>query len=82
MAIRSYWRPEAGTDVQVELPGADGAVTARVVRWESGLLVFAFRQDEAMLRRIDQTLEKGAAAMAKAATGSERTTRCRRETAW
>lgn len=67
MAVRSDWQAEAGTEVQVQLPGADGAVTARVVRWESGLLVFAFRQDEAMLRRIDQTLEHIAAGTAKVA---------------
>jgi hypothetical protein len=67
MAVRSYSRAEAGTKVQVELPGADGAVTARVVRWENGLLAVAFRQDEAMLRRIDQTLEHIAAGTAKAA---------------
>jgi hypothetical protein len=67
MAIRSHWRVEGGTDVQVELPGAGGAVTARVVRWENGLLAVAFHLDEAMLCRIDQTIEKRAAGTAKAA---------------
>ena len=67
MAIRSDWEAEAGTEVQVDLPGADGAVTARVVRWENGSLALAFRQDEAMLRRIDQTLEHIAAGTVKAA---------------
>ena len=31
-------------------------MTARVVRSDAGVLALAFRQDEAMLRRVDQTL--------------------------
>jgi methyl-accepting chemotaxis protein len=58
IALRCDWKPEAGTEVQVDLPNGGGAVTARAVRWQDGVLALAFRQDEAVLRRIDQTLER------------------------
>jgi len=47
---------EAGTEVEVELPGAEGAVRARSVRCDRGVLALAFRQDEAVLRRVDRVL--------------------------
>ena len=48
---------EAGLDVQLDLPGS-GAVSARTVRSEKGVLGMAFRQDEASLRRLDQALAR------------------------
>jgi hypothetical protein len=58
-AIRTDWKPNVGTELRVELPDAGGAVAPRAVHW--------FRQDEAILRRIDQTLDRIAAGTAKAA---------------
>ena len=49
-------RAEAGTEVQIELPGADRPVLARIVRFESGVLGLAFRQNEATLLLVDQAL--------------------------
>jgi len=56
VSLRCDWWAEAGTEVQIELPGADGAVGARTVRSKDGLLGLAFRQNEVMLRRVDQAL--------------------------
>jgi methyl-accepting chemotaxis protein len=68
LALRCDWRADAGTEVQIELPGADGTVAARDVRSVGGVLVLAFRQDEAMLRRVDQAMarisQQGATAVA------------------
>ncbi|HEY2621562.1 MAG TPA: methyl-accepting chemotaxis protein [Acetobacteraceae bacterium] len=61
VALRTEWSAQAGTEVQVELPGAGGAVTARVVRGEGRVLVLAFRQEEAMLHRVDAALDRIAA---------------------
>jgi methyl-accepting chemotaxis protein len=68
MSARTAWWADAGTEVQVELPGVDGTVTARTVRSEDGHLALAFRQDEAMLRRVDRALARiGAGTAATAA---------------
>jgi methyl-accepting chemotaxis protein len=56
VALRSGWWADAGTEVQVQLPGVDEPVVARTVRTERGLLGVAFRQDAAMLRRVDKAL--------------------------
>ena len=66
-AIRTDWQPSVGTEVQVELPGAGGAVTGRAVRWQNGMLALAFRQEETMLRRVDQALDRIATGAMKAA---------------
>jgi methyl-accepting chemotaxis protein len=58
IALRCDWCADAGTEVQIELPGADAAVAARDVRSEGGVLVLAFRQDEAMLCRVDQAMAR------------------------
>jgi hypothetical protein len=42
-------------------------VTARAARSENGLLALTFRQDEAMLRRVDQALARIGAGTAAAA---------------
>ncbi len=56
VALRCDWSASVGTDVSVELPGADEAMIARVVHARAGLLGLAFRQDPVMLRRADQAL--------------------------
>ena len=61
VALRTDWWAAAGTEVQVVLPAGSSAVTARTVRSENGGLALAFRQDEAMLRRVDAALEQIAA---------------------
>jgi methyl-accepting chemotaxis protein len=58
VALRTDWWAAAGTEVQVVLPAGSSAVTARTVRSENGGLALAFRQDEAMLRRVDAALEQ------------------------
>ncbi len=68
ISLRSDWHADVGTEVQLELPGADGVVTARTVRSQDGMLALAFRQDEAMLRRVDGALARiGAGVVAVAA---------------
>jgi methyl-accepting chemotaxis protein len=56
IAVRSDWRGSVGTEVQLELPGADASVGCRVIRWEDGTLGLAFRQGEETLRRVGQAL--------------------------
>jgi methyl-accepting chemotaxis protein len=67
IALRSDWTADIGTEVQLDLPGADGCVSARVVRSQDGQLALAFRQDAAMLRRIDRAMARIAASEAAAA---------------
>ena len=56
MAVRCDWQADNGTEVEVQLPGADQPVTGRTVRAEGGVLALTFRQNEAMLHHIDQAL--------------------------
>ena len=58
VVLRTDWWAAAGTEVQVVLPAGSSAVTARTVRSQNGGLALAFRQDEAMLRRVDAALEQ------------------------
>ena len=58
VAVQSDWQADAGTDVQLALPGTTQLVAARVVRTDAGLLGLAFRQDAAMLRHIDNALAR------------------------
>ena len=67
IALRSDWSANIGTEVQLDLPGADGCVSARVVRSQGGQLALAFRQDAAMLRRIDRAMARIAVSEAAAA---------------
>jgi len=68
LAVRSGWSGDVGREVQLELPGADGIVAARVVRAEKGLLGLAFLQEEKTLRRVDHALARiGANPTARAA---------------
>ncbi len=59
----------AGSDVEIELPGASGPVPARVIRTSGGSLAIAFRQDPASLERIDRAMETIAKAHSRARGG-------------
>jgi methyl-accepting chemotaxis protein len=56
VAVRCDWTLDVGTEVKMDLAGADAPVIARVVRAVQGVLGLAFRQDEAVLRRVDKAL--------------------------
>jgi methyl-accepting chemotaxis protein len=58
VALRTDWSAQAGTEVRLDLPGLGEPVFARVAYRRDGLLALAFRQDEAMLRRVDAVLEQ------------------------
>ena len=46
----------ASDEIDVELPGAEGPTSARVVRADRRCLALAFRQDPASLARIDTAM--------------------------
>jgi hypothetical protein len=46
-----------GAEIDIELPNAGGAITARVVRSGGGTLAVVFHQDAAALARIDRALD-------------------------
>jgi methyl-accepting chemotaxis protein len=56
LGLRCDWKVEAGSELQIMLPGADGTATARVARSERGQLGLTFRQDAATLARVDLAL--------------------------
>ncbi|HUB43974.1 MAG TPA: methyl-accepting chemotaxis protein [Acetobacteraceae bacterium] len=56
IAVCSDWWDAVGVEVQLQIPGADGTVTARAIRSNKGVLGLAFRQSEDTLRRVDQAL--------------------------
>jgi methyl-accepting chemotaxis protein len=55
-SLASDWTMPTGTQVEVELPDAGGAVPARVVRCGNGELGVVFGSEPQALRRIDQYL--------------------------
>ena len=57
-AVRCDWQAEVGAEVEVEMPDADRAVYARCVRSGGGQVGLAFRQDEMMLRCVDQAMAR------------------------
>jgi hypothetical protein len=68
VAMHCDWQAEAGTEVQIELPGTDQPVMARTVHCDGGVLGLVFHQDAAMLRHVDLALaEIGARPSAAAA---------------
>jgi methyl-accepting chemotaxis protein len=67
IALQCGWSADPGTEVQLGLPGAGGLVVARIVRGAGEVLGLAFRQEEAMLRRVDVTLAQIAAMAGKQA---------------
>lgn len=56
VALQCDWPLSAGSEVQLRFDGADEPVSARAVRCDGGILALTFRQDEAMLRRVDKVL--------------------------
>ncbi len=56
VSLRCDLTDAAGIEVQLALPGLDGAVGARIVRSERGLLALSFRQEAALLARVDRAL--------------------------
>jgi len=67
VGLRCDWTIATGSEVEVHLAGAGGAVGARVVRCGKGLLGLAFCQDDVTLRRIDKVLAELAAQSRQAA---------------
>jgi hypothetical protein len=57
LSLQTNWWAEAGTEVQILLPGCSVVVSARTVRTQDGKLALAFRQDETMLRQVDLALD-------------------------
>ena len=55
-ALRTRAAPAPGTELQMELPGADAKVAIRVVRHADGVLAVAFHQDPATLTKVDRAL--------------------------
>jgi len=59
VALRCNWQADAGTEVQLVLPGCSAeSVAARVCRAADGVLGLAFHQDAAVLRQVDKALEQ------------------------
>ena len=56
-AFKGDWACKAGHEILVELPGADGPVSARVVTSNDHVLAVTFRQEPAMLDRIASCLD-------------------------
>jgi hypothetical protein len=52
-ALASDLEPALGAEVDLTLPGADGAVAAEVTRVAGGIVCVAFRQDPASLARVE-----------------------------
>jgi hypothetical protein len=56
VSLRSGWQAEGGTEVELTLPGVAESVGARVVCAAGGSLALAFRENEAMVKRVDRAL--------------------------
>jgi methyl-accepting chemotaxis protein len=67
IALFCNWPLTAGTAATVVLPGRAGEAVARVVWSSNGVIALSFRQDEATLAKLDQTLDAMEAAPARAA---------------
>lgn len=57
VGLQCDWQADVGAEVEIDLPSSDKAVVARMVRSRDGLLALAFRQDAAVLRRVDSALD-------------------------
>jgi methyl-accepting chemotaxis protein len=57
-ALRCDWTLDPGVEVYLGLPGADGPVTARVVRCDGTAMALAFCQEATVLRRVDRVLKR------------------------
>jgi methyl-accepting chemotaxis protein len=56
VALVSDWSAGAGAEVQLQLPGINETVAARVVRSGRGGLALAFRQNATVMQSVDQAL--------------------------
>jgi len=56
VALRYQGVLPAGSEVAIDLPGAGGALTGRVVRAADGILAVAFAEDAATLARVDRAI--------------------------
>jgi methyl-accepting chemotaxis protein len=61
VSLRSDWWAHAGMAVELSLPGVDQPVAARLVRSSDGSLALSFVQDDTVLQRVDQAMERIAA---------------------
>lgn len=57
MSLRCDSWANAGTEVTLELPGADGPVEARTVRSDNGVLGLTSRQDDGVVSQVDRALD-------------------------
>lgn len=55
-ALKASLAAEPGSDVEVELPGANAPVAARIVRSANSVVAIAFHQDQASLALLDRDL--------------------------
>jgi methyl-accepting chemotaxis protein len=62
VALRSDWSSQAGTGVEISLPGTDAPVPARLVRSGGGRLSLSFLQRDDVLRHVDLAMEQIVAA--------------------
>jgi methyl-accepting chemotaxis protein len=58
IALRTDWSAPVGLSVGVRLAGAEEPVPARLVRAEGGMVALSFRQNEAVMQRVDQAIEQ------------------------
>jgi methyl-accepting chemotaxis protein len=56
VALRLAWQAETGAQISMELPGADGPVTGRVVHRHDGVAGLVFPSDATTTRRVNQAL--------------------------
>lgn len=54
VALECDWQLAAGSEMELDLPGAPGTVTARVVRSADNVLAVVFKQDTATLALVDK----------------------------
>jgi hypothetical protein len=58
VSLRCDWWGQAGMAVELDLPGTDGELAARLVRSSAGVLALSFQQTDDALRRVDQAMER------------------------
>ncbi len=67
VGLRTDWSGHVGMSVELDLPGADTPVAARVVRSGGGLLALSFQQNDNVLKHVDQTMDMFSTAASEAA---------------
>jgi hypothetical protein len=61
VALHCDWPLSVGSEVQLLFDGTDEPVSAHAMRCDGNILALTFRQDEAVLRRVDEVLKQLAA---------------------